>query len=324
MSNGLANLGNTCSINTLIQCIGHCDRLRDYLLYKASFQKKENKQFSIGAELSLLLKQLWVDHQALKPVRFLKALQEIIEFSIGQEQMDFTEVWMVLVQCLLEESHEPSFQSNLYGKSYSEEIQTYLYSKALQEWEKHTINSNSPMLDIVQGVQVQQIECQTCHRYYHNVEPFQWTYLDLPLKGSASFEQCLHSVFEKDQVNGWKCDRCHQSSNEKVIRFWKLPDIWIFLLKRFDGMKKNSIPFECPAVFELPNHVEMGGSSTSEYRLKSIAQHYGSIHGGHYNAICLDKDRWMLYDDLHSQEVSLNHVISNNPNVYGLFYERVY
>ena len=325
MSKGLANLGNTCSINALVQCIGHCDYLRDYFLHKSSFQKKDENTFSIGQELSLILKQLWVDQNALKPIRFLKALQETMgsdAYSIGQEQLDFTEVWMVLIQRLLEESHELSFQSNMFQKGpYVNEINQYIYTKAIHEWEKQSKDTNSPLLDVVQGVHVQQIECTHCHRFYHNVEPFQSTYLDLPNQESTSIQECLHQYLQIDQVDGWKCDQCHQSKNEKVMRFWKLPNVWIFLLKRFHGMKKNHIKVYCPKTLHIPEHFEMGGSSC-EYQLKSMAQHYGSIHGGHYNAICHHQDSWFLYDDVHIQEISSNDFL-NNPYVYALFYERV-
>ena len=325
MSKGLANLGNTCSINALVQCIGHCDYLRDYFLHKSSFQKKDENTFSIGQELSLILKQLWVDQNALKPIRFLKALQETMgsdAYSIGQEQLDFTEVWMVLIQRLLEESHELSFQSNMFQKGpYVNEINQYIYTKAIHEWEKQSKDTNSPLLDIVQGVHVQQIECTHCHRFYHNVEPFQSTYLDLPNQESTSIQECLHQYLQIDQVDGWKCDQCHQSKNEKVMRFWKLPNVWIFLLKRFHGMKKNHIKVYCPKTLHIPEHFEMGGSSC-EYQLKSMAQHYGSIHGGHYNAICHHQDSLFLYDDVHIQEISSNDFL-NNPYVYALFYERV-
>lgn len=321
MSKGLANLGNTCSINTLVQCLGYCDSLRDFFL-NHTFQKKEPNTFSMGQEMGLLLKQLWIDQHDLKPIRFLKALQETIP-DVGQEQLDFTEVWMVLIQRLLEESHIPSFQSTLYHQTYTSELQQYLYKKAIDEWEKHTKETNSPLLDLLQGVQIQQIECMNCHRFYHNVEPFQCIYLDLPKTKTTTLTDCLHEFFGKDSVEGWKCDQCQSSMNEKVIRFWTLPKVWVFLFKRFDGMKKNHIGVQYPTVIELPSHIEMGRSSSSEYRLKSIAQHYGSLHGGHYNALCYKDEQWFLHDDVQQEVISSEKVLSNNPYVYALFYERL-
>ena len=107
-------MGNTCSINTMIQCLGHCDAFRKFLLEETQlFRKKDNYQFSMGDELRMICKQLWVDRDSLIPSRFLSALQETLgkDFHIGREQMDLTEVWMILIQNLLEESHQVRFQS---------------------------------------------------------------------------------------------------------------------------------------------------------------------------------------------------------------------
>ena len=347
MSKGLANLGNTCSINTLIQCLGHCDTLRNALLNHSWFHKKDTHTFSLGEELTLLWKQLWVDQHHLRPIRFLKALQEHLgdSYAIGSEQMDLTEVWMVMVQSLLEESHDPTFSSMFHQESYTQELQRYLYEKACQEWKNHHRRTHSPLLDILQGFQIQQIQCMNCQKLYHNMEPFQWTYLELdPLK-ATTFEDSLKTLLKTDSVEGWKCDQCQSSKNEKVIRFWSLPNVWVIFLKRFQesvGFQKIHSPFECPQELQLTHGFELCANPKGivhppnpkgiihppnpkgiVYRLKSIAQHYGSLNSGHYNAIGYDGGTWKLYDDLSIETVQRPELFTQNPHVYALFYERV-
>lgn len=324
-SRGLANLGNTCSINTLIQCLGHCVEFRNMLLTTSLFHKKPDCTFSIGEELTLIWKQLWIDHNHLSPSRFLRALQEALGdyYQVGREQLDFTEVWMLLIQTLLEESHDPSFTASIQKHNhYDNDILQYLYKKSITEWTKHTqASSNSPLLELIQGIQVQQIECKHCHEFYHNLEPFQFTYLDFPGDNNVSLEACFDNLFNTDSVEGWKCDKCKHSENEKVLRFWKLPKLWVLILKRFDDTRKIHTPIKYPAFFHTPHGFEMGYPEKARYELKSVAQHFGSLHGGHYNALCKNnKNEWMEYDDTHIQ--SVENVLNENPYAYALFYER--
>ena len=323
-------MGNTCSINTMIQCLGHCDLFRKFLLEeKQLFHKKKQYKFSMGDELRMICKQLWVDKDSLIPSRFLSALQETLgkDFCIGREQMDLTEVWMILIQNLLEESHQSQFKSNyLQTRSYSHQMLDYLHKEMVEQWTKHSQTTNSPLLDLVQGVQVQQMECKTCGKLYHNIEPFQCTYFELPEKEIVPFEECLIKWLEKDTVEDWKCDQCKSSTNEKVLRVWSLPKIWMIVLKRFHGLKKLHTPVNIPLELRLPDGFEMAEPSACSYQLKAIGNHYGSLYGGHYNAICKNDSvtyPWCLYDDLSIIDLkNISSLLQNNRDAYVLFFER--
>lgn len=325
-------MGNTCSINTMIQCLGHCDLFRKFILENTQlFQKKENYKFSIGDELRMIFKQMWVDNHSLMPSRFLAALQETLgkDFHIGQEQMDITEVWMILIQNLLEESHQSTFQpSYLHAPNYSHPILDYLHKEIIKQCSRHNQTTNSPLLNYIEGTQVQQMECKTCGKLYHNVEPFQCSYFELPNKVTVTLEECLNKWLEKDTVEDWKCDQCKSSSNEKILRIWRLPKIWMIVLKRFHGLNKLYTPIHIPLELHLPMGFEMAEPSICSYKLKAIGNHYGSLHGGHYNAICkneTDDYPWCLYDDLcitHSHLTDISSALHHNRDVYVLFYER--
>jgi len=323
-------MGNTCSINTMIQCLGHCDLFRKFLLEETQlFHKKEQYQFSMGDELRMICKQLWVDQDSLIPSRFLSALQETLgkDFRIGREQMDLTEVWMILIQNLLEESHQFQFKSNYFQtRSYPHPMLDYLHKEMIEQLTKHSQNTNSPLLDLIQGVQVQQMECKTCGKLYHNIEPFQCTYFELPQKEIVQFEECLIKWLEKDTVEDWKCDQCKGSTNEKILRVWRLPNIWMIVLKRFNGLKKLHIPVNIPLELHLPTGFEMAKPSACSYQLKAIGNHYGSLYGGHYNAICKNDSEshpWCLYDDLSITHLTnILSILQKNRDAYVLFYER--
>jgi len=318
MLQGLANTGNTCSINTLIQCLGHCPAFLDLIL-QSNFNatKKEHAKYSIYEELKLILKQMWVDHHSLVPVRFLKAFYE----SLGDlyqpgEQFDFTEMWMLLLNNLLEEIHQESYDSiHIIKQKYDKPILKFLQKKAIHSWKLFTKNINNPCTDLLHGIQIQQIECKKCHHLYHNLEPMSFTYLEL---SHPTLQECIQHYLGTESIQDWACDECKNKDAEKIIRFWKLPKVWMFILKRFNNTTKITQPFTILPHFSC----NIFSDIINNYKLTAIANHYGSLHGGHYNAICLNSDnQWYEYDDLQVRKIEqINNVLVNNTSAYALFY----
>lgn len=321
MLQGLANTGNTCSINTLIQCLGHCPAFLDLILNKEyTISKKPHAQFSICEELKLILKQMWVDNHSLVPARFLKAFYE----SIGDlynpgEQFDFTEMWMLLLNNLLEETHQKDYKSILLTeRNYEIPILNYLHKKSLKTWSIFNKSTLSPFADLLHGIQIQQIECNKCHHLYHNLEPFSFTYIELK---SSGLKENIEYFLQKEVITDWSCDNCKDKNAEKVMRFWKLPKIWVIILKRFDNQTKIHSPIDISPEFHFN---EICNDTIVKYKLTAIANHYGSLHGGHYNAICLNPDnQWVGYDDIHVQKIdSIIPHLQQNRNAYALFYSQ--
>lgn len=333
MLQGLANVGNTCSINTLIQCLGHCTLFRKFLLEdKCKFVKGKDKEYSIGEELQMILKQMWIEKHSLIPKRFLNAIQETLTdmYEIGREQIDFTEVLMILFHHLTEESHNENIKLDFYEQyDESNPMLQHIHKKSLEAWNIHNKDNNSLLLNILQGTQIQQVECKDCNKTYHNIEPFKFIYLDIDTsKEKVTFHDCLTRLFGSEKIPDWKCDRCKSSNNEKVIRIWNMPKVFIFIINRIYGTKKINTGLDIPLEMIFNQGVEMKNpTKTNKYRLKSIANHYGrSIHFGHYNAICNNEegDEWYIYDDINIQKIKdINSILTNNSHVYALFYEKM-
>ena len=56
------------------------------------------------------------------------------------------------------------------------------------------------------------------------------------------------------------------------------------------------------------------------YNLYGVIEHYGTLNGGHYTAICKNNGKWTKYDD--SKTYTVDSPISKN--AYLLFYKSVY
>lgn len=330
---GLANVGNTCSINTLVQCLGYCDTFRNELLNNIHFCKKKDKKFSIGDEFKMIIKQLWVDNHSLVPIRFIHALQETIgsNFKVGREEMDITEVFMIVLDNMIEESHDINAKIDFY-KPYNNDnkLNTYLNKKTVDIWKLHNKFGNSLLLNLFQGTLIQQVRCKSCEYICHNIEPFKFIHINISDPNIVSFTEHLQKYFNPVSVPDWKCDKCNSNdNNEKLIKIWNFPKIIVFILNRYkDDGTKCSIPIKIPNKISFACGAEMKYPEQSkEYRIKSIANHEGdTIYSGHYNAMCYNKENqnWVIHDDIRVEKINeknANTFLEKNYNCYALFYE---
>lgn len=132
-----------------------------------------------------------------------------------------------------------------------------------------------------------------------------------------------------EQDNCWYCNVCkkHQEATVKM-QIYRPPVYLIVHLKRFkakDGNKllgfmsnrKNENLVNYPLELDLSDFVL--GNYPSKYELFAINQHYGSLSGGHYTAICKNQDLWLEFDDDSVKKASSRDIVTNA--AYLLFYK---
>ena len=136
------------------------------------------------------------------------------------------------------------------------------------------------------------------------------------------------------------CSSCKEHRRAiKKMQFWKLPDILVLHLKRFEwrnayfGGKINAlVDFPLNGLDMSPHVVEgspCGGSDESLlYDLVGVSNHFGVMGGGHYTAFARDlrekgvreKGRWIHFDDSRFEVVDEDEVVTEA--AYLLFYQR--
>lgn len=328
---GLINLGNTCYINTLIQCMGHVDCIRDWMI-GATLNTS-----TLTAELADVWRKMWVDKQSLMPRRFVHFVCSKFGMDIG-EQHDINELLMMFVDRLSsEDTSIVDIHTHAYPKhaSSSNELKA-LYEKATNTWQAYHKKGFGKWDQMTEGLWISQIQCKHCNTYTHNFEPFTTLNFELSRESqNISLHDALHKHFISETVEEWKCDKCKVvAPAEKVMRIWKLPRVLTIVWKRFSfcaqsfRYQKIATSVSMPKELHFPRQYVLAPSSDMVYHLKSLGLHHGGMNYGHYTAIaCVDagsNPKWYHYDDDKVSEVSMtkNEEISSK-DVYIAMYEMI-
>jgi ubiquitin C-terminal hydrolase len=285
-SHGIANLGNTCCVSSLVQCLRHSHVLVDAL--KKSIEDANTPKSSVAYQLLDVIMKIQKD--TVTPSGLIQTLKTSLgsRINIG-EQLDMVELWMLVVDqiqkevgiALTEQEREVNMDNGLRERCIASRQMFNEYKK-------------SAWLDAVQGTQMSVTRCQ-CGFAQGNIEVFTCVQLDLCENVAKSLEKYM----ESEHLDNWKCDKCGEKEKaSKQVIFMKLPPVLLITLKRFKcengTFTKVTSDIDITEAFEL-----MTPDESSAYRIKSVGQHHGSYTGGHYTSMCRDnEDIWTMYDDL--------------------------
>lgn len=158
------------------------------------------------------------------------------------------------------------------------------------------------------------VTCPVCGYTSRNFDPFSILSLPIPHRPEQSensnaplslekiaIGSCLDEFCQEQRLNGsesWKCPDCNDfREGVQKMTLWKLPDILILHLKRFDcyGVAREKITTNVTFPLTSLNmskwcHNDSSVTTDTEdsyiYDLTGVIDHYGTINGGHYIALC--------------------------------------
>ena len=334
---GLYNLGNTCFMNSSLQCLSNTIPLTDYFL-GYDYKREINKDNFLGTGGKLatayaeLMKEVWLGKdQVLKPSKFKHQLSTFAPQFSGGYQHDAQE----LLAFLLDGIHEDL--NRVRNRPYIEDKDcdgTNDAKDAVEAWKNYLKRNKSLVVDIFQGQFRNTCICQQCGHRNIRFEPFM--YLSLPISDSCeTLQDCLELYLKTDVLDGanqWYCGKCkeHVDATRK-IDIWILPPILIIHLKRFKyddyGQRgsKNNQTLEYPMEkWDLSKFVLGQGSEVPYYDLYAVSNHLGGLGGGHYTAYALNRfnEEWYEYNDSTCRMLEDTSVVERNSTAYLLFYNR--
>ena len=182
---GLNNLGNTCYMNTGLQCLSNCELLTKYFLndiYK-EFITKENPIGSKGEiveKYSQLIHHLWYgNNECISPIQFKRAFGNLYVAFKDFRQQDTQEFISYLLDALHEDlnkvKEKPYFETNDLTSDLTEEEQFKMKK------EIYMCRNQSFIADLIYGFYKSTIYCpdEKCKNISKSFEPFNMVTLSL-------------------------------------------------------------------------------------------------------------------------------------------------
>ncbi|XP_075569743.1 ubiquitin carboxyl-terminal hydrolase 8 isoform X4 [Pelecanus crispus] len=329
---GLRNLGNTCYMNSILQCLCNAPHLADYFnrnLYQDDINRSNflGHKGEVAEEFGVIMKALWTgQYKYISPKDFKITIGKINDQFAGYSQQDSQELLLFLMDGLHEDLNKADNR-----KRHKEENNDHLddFRAAELAWHKHKQLNESIIVALFQGQFKSTVQCLTCHKKSRTFEAFMYLSLPLASTSKCTLQECLRLFSKEEKLtdnNRFYCSHCKTRRDSlKKIEIWKLPPVLLVHLKRFsyDGRWKQklqtSVDFPLETL-DLSQYVIGPKNNLKRYNLFSVSNHYGGLDGGHYTAYCKNasKQRWFKFDDHEVSEISASSVKSSA--AYILFY----
>lgn len=345
---GMHNLGNSCFLNSIVQCLNHIEPLTQFFL-KGDYQRDMNRQNPLGSggrvatAYAALLKEIWSGKYAALAPRMLK--QTVASFA-PQFNNSYQHDSQEFCQFLMDGIHEDC--NRVKSKPYVEELEGFGMEDeraAIETWRKHLLRHDSVIVDHFQGMHRSHLTCPSCGR--ESIKFDVYSTISVPLAedknglSAVKLEDCIEKFMEGeqlDEINAWYCPGCKKHVCAlKMIALWSVPDVLILHMKRFQfdhcSVRNDIVRSKIDATVKFPidcldlrRHVlgPFDESAPPVYKLYGVSEHMGpTANSGHYTATARNsKDgRWYRYNDAHVGETTGDAAVTGG--AYLLFYQRV-
>lgn len=316
---GLKNLGNSCYLNSVLQCLTYTPPLANFCLkFKhtslcdlAASERDRKSDCPFCILERRIVRSLCSDLTLDAPSKLTNCLRLFADhFRLGRQ----------------EDAHE--FLRYVIDACHN----TCLRLKKLHQHRRKPVategfEGNSVVKDIFGGALQSQVKCLLCGKESNKVDEIMDISLDV--MHSASLKEALHKFFQAEVLDGnnkYKCDNCKKLvSAKKQMSILQAPNVLVIQLKRFEGIFggkiDKAIAFE--EVLVLSSYMcKASQDPHPEYNLFASIVHSGfSPDSGHYYAYIKDAmNRWYCCNDSFVSLSTLKEVLSEK--VYILFFSR--
>ncbi|XP_067164721.1 ubiquitin carboxyl-terminal hydrolase 42-like [Apteryx mantelli] len=300
---GLCNLGNTCFLNSVLQCLTYTPPLADYLLSGEHSQSCCEQGFCMLCTMETHVKQvLFCSASAIEPTAVFSNLRRIGEHFCFGRQEDAHEFLRYTVAAMQTACLNGS--SDLDASSQATMVIHQIFGGFLRS----------------------RVTCLSCQAVSESYEAF----LDIPLEREAasSVPGALEGFVRPELLDGencYKCSKCEKMvAASKRFTIHRSSNVLTIALKRFADFTGGKISkgVKYPEYLDLRAYMSQSVGEPVLYALYVVLVHRGaSGHAGHY--FCFTKASnglWYKMNDASVALCDIKTVLSQQ--AYLLFYVR--
>ncbi|NWH41447.1 UBP42 hydrolase, partial [Chloropsis hardwickii] len=299
---GLYNLGSTCYLNVVLQCLTYTPPLANYLLSRQHSQFCHQQGFCMMCVMEAhVRKVLYSSASAIRPRAVIRGLKFIGEFKpdIPGDAYEF-------LRCTLSAMHRACLSGSRDLDISSQET-TIIH-------------------EIFGGFLRSRVTCLSCKTVFD----FYKVFLDilLKIKGASSLTIALEEFVKPKDMDGrkfFKCSKCKEKvAASKMVTVHHAPRVLTVCLGRADDRtsRKLSQVVEYPESLDLQPYMSDPPGEPLLYSLYAVVVHTGqTCLGGHF--FCYTKvsnGEWYKMNDVSVESCGIHTVLGQQ--AYLLFYTR--
>ncbi|XP_059091560.1 ubiquitin carboxyl-terminal hydrolase 32-like isoform X2 [Tigriopus californicus] len=188
---GLTNLGNTCYMNTALQCVFNTKILAEYFsrnchLYELNRTNPLGMKGHVAKRFGDLIKDVWtVENKAIAPFKLRGTIAKYQPHFGSAQQQDAQELLSFLLDGLHEDLNRVTDKPYVELKDSDGRADLEVAAEA---WENHVIRNRSIVVDLFHGQFKSKVTCKVCGHESVRFDPFTFLTLPLPMESSIHLE----------------------------------------------------------------------------------------------------------------------------------------